>query len=65
MVGEAILMENTVQLSCRIPRSVWKAARLDAIERGIPFHQWLTQAIEMRLRRNDGDTRRDMDPGSD
>jgi hypothetical protein len=43
-------MDNMVQLSTRIPRNIWKAARLDAIQRGIPFHVWVAQAIEMRLR---------------
>lgn len=42
-------MNNQVQLSCRIPRDIWKAARLDAIGRGIPFHQWIAEAIRMKL----------------
>jgi hypothetical protein len=65
MVGEAILMDTTVQLSTRIPRSIWKAARLDAIEKGIPFGEWIANALAEYLRRNNGDSRGDMDPGSD
>jgi hypothetical protein len=43
-------MDTMVQLSVRVPRSIWKAAKLDAVEQGIPLNEWIANALTEHLR---------------
>jgi hypothetical protein len=49
MVWEAILMNEMVQLSCRIPRSLWREVRLNAVQQEVTLSEWVSNALRVYL----------------
>jgi len=43
-----------VNIAARIPKSLWKEAKIRAFEQGITLSDWVTEALNEYLARNSG-----------
>jgi len=46
--------EEQVKTTIRLPREVWHAARVRALEQRIDFQDWVAEAMRQHLKRKEG-----------